>query len=100
MESEPATAVVAAGELGATEVAVGTADAVVVGGLSPLDGLSPVSDEDRSEDLVDDKDGPGGLVDDKDGHASEAAAHLEMDAVIDPASTRGIILKAFKSFGA
>lgn len=69
MESEPATAVVAAGEWGATEVAVGTADAVVVGGLSPWDGLSPVGDEDRSEDLVDDKDGPGGLVDDKDGHA-------------------------------
>jgi acetyl-CoA carboxylase carboxyltransferase component len=34
------------------------------------------------------------------GKATEAAAHLEMDAVIDPASTREIILKAFKSFGA
>ncbi len=34
------------------------------------------------------------------GKATEAAAHLEMDAVIDPASTRERILKAFKSFGA
>ena len=34
------------------------------------------------------------------GKATEAAAHLEMDAVIDPASTRETILKAFKSFGA
>jgi acetyl-CoA carboxylase carboxyltransferase component len=31
------------------------------------------------------------------GKATEAAAHLEMDAVIDPASTRETILKAFKS---
>ena len=29
------------------------------------------------------------------GKATEAAAHLEMDAVIDPASSRETILKAF-----
>ena len=30
------------------------------------------------------------------GRATEAASYLEMDAVIDPASTRETILKAFK----
>jgi acetyl-CoA carboxylase carboxyltransferase component len=31
------------------------------------------------------------------GKATEAAAHLEIDAVIDPASTRDIIVKALNS---
>jgi len=31
------------------------------------------------------------------GKASEAAAHLEIDAVIDPADTRVVILKAINS---
>ena len=31
------------------------------------------------------------------GKATEAAAHLEIDAVIDPADTRGLIIKAFNS---
>eukprot|EP00966_Prymnesium_polylepis_P233549 5401655-Prymnesium_polylepis.1 len=48
MKSEPATAVVAAGEWGATEVAVGAANAGVVGGLSPWDRLGPGGGEDRS----------------------------------------------------
>ena len=34
------------------------------------------------------------------GRATEAAAHLEIDGVIDPASTRAIIMKAFRSHGA
>ena len=33
------------------------------------------------------------------GKASEAAAHLEIDAVIDPADTRAVVLKAFNSAG-
>jgi acetyl-CoA carboxylase carboxyltransferase component len=31
------------------------------------------------------------------GKATEAAAHLEIDAVIDPADTRGVIVRAFDS---
>ena len=31
------------------------------------------------------------------GKATEAAAHLEIDAVIDPADTRNVIVKAFNS---
>ena len=31
------------------------------------------------------------------GKATEAAAHLEIDAVIDPADTRQVILRAFAS---
>jgi acetyl-CoA carboxylase carboxyltransferase component len=31
------------------------------------------------------------------GKATEAAAHLEIDAVIDPANTRDLIIKAFNS---
>jgi acetyl-CoA carboxylase carboxyltransferase component len=34
------------------------------------------------------------------GRATEAAAHLEIDGVIDPASTRETIMKAFHSHGA
>lgn len=34
------------------------------------------------------------------GKATEAAAHLELDAVIDPADTRETIIKAFSSIGA
>jgi acetyl-CoA carboxylase carboxyltransferase component len=33
------------------------------------------------------------------GKATEAAAHLEIDAVIDPADTRGVILRAFAAAG-
>jgi acetyl-CoA carboxylase carboxyltransferase component len=33
------------------------------------------------------------------GKASEAAAHLEIDAVIDPADTRAVIVRAFESRG-
>ena len=33
------------------------------------------------------------------GKATEAAAHLEIDAVIDPADTREVVLKAFNSAG-
>jgi acetyl-CoA carboxylase carboxyltransferase component len=33
------------------------------------------------------------------GKATEAAAHLEIDAVIDPADTRAVILRAFASAG-
>ena len=31
------------------------------------------------------------------GKATEAASHLEIDAVIDPADTRGVIVRAFDS---
>ena len=31
------------------------------------------------------------------GKATEAAAHLEIDAVIDPANTRDLVIKAFNS---
>ena len=34
------------------------------------------------------------------GKATEAAAHLEIDAVIDPADTRDVVLRAFESAGA
>ena len=34
------------------------------------------------------------------GKATEAAAHLEIDAVIDPADTRSVVLRAFASAGA
>lgn len=34
------------------------------------------------------------------GKATEAAAHLEIDAVIDPADTRAVVLKAFATAGA
>ncbi len=34
------------------------------------------------------------------GKATEAAAHLEIDAVIDPADTRAVVLQAFESAGA
>ena len=34
------------------------------------------------------------------GRATEAAAHLEIDGVIDPASTRAVITKAFRAHGA
>jgi acetyl-CoA carboxylase carboxyltransferase component len=33
------------------------------------------------------------------GKATEAAAHLEIDAVIDPADTREVVLKAINSTG-
>jgi acetyl-CoA carboxylase carboxyltransferase component len=31
------------------------------------------------------------------GKATEAASHLEIDAVIDPADTRAVVLSAFRS---
>lgn len=34
------------------------------------------------------------------GKATEAAAHLEIDAVIDPAATRAVVLRAFAAAGA
>jgi acetyl-CoA carboxylase carboxyltransferase component len=33
------------------------------------------------------------------GKATEAAAHLEIDAVIDPADTRGVVVRAFAAAG-
>jgi len=33
------------------------------------------------------------------GKATEAAAHLELDAVIDPAETRAVILRALAAAG-
>lgn len=55
--------------------------------------LEAVEDEGQREDLFEK------LVEKlyERGKATEAAAHLEMDAVIDPADTRKVILKAFAS---